>query len=253
MGDESIGAYDLPERVRRYDADMDIMHPLRGEMIDVALGALPFQATRSLRALDLGVGTGVFSKKLLEKYPSSAVTAVDGAAAMLELARARLGELAQHVEWVLSDFRVLPETLLTADRFDVILSSYALHHLNTEEKLAVLTSVIRALKPGGWLLNADLVVAEDPAVERRIQEIRVQTVTERAPAGDDRFSTAEVTRRFLDDLEAKEQDQPQTLSEDIRIIKVAGIANAEVFWKELREVVIGGFKVPGSCAQPDWE
>lgn len=238
----SVEAYDLPERVRRYDGDMDIMHPLRGKMIDAALGVLPFQTTCSLRALDLGVGTGVFSKRLLEKHPNSEVVAVDGAAAMLELAKTRLGELSQRVDWVLSDFRTMPETIVTPDAFDVVISSYALHHLNAQEKLAVLKSVVGALKPGGWLLNADLVVAEDPDVERRIQEIRVQAVTARAPAWDDRFSSTAATRRFLDDLEAKEQDQPQTLSEDIRIIKASGITNAEVFWKEHREVVIGGFK-----------
>jgi hypothetical protein len=67
MHSDSVEAYDLPERVRRYDADMDIMHPLRWKMIEVALELLPFHQTRSLMALDLGVGTGVFSKQFLEK------------------------------------------------------------------------------------------------------------------------------------------------------------------------------------------
>ena len=38
---DSVEAYDPPERVRRYDADMDIMHPLRLKMIDVALELFP--------------------------------------------------------------------------------------------------------------------------------------------------------------------------------------------------------------------
>ncbi|MDA2925156.1 hypothetical protein MYX65_11005 [Acidobacteria bacterium AH-259-L09] len=58
MNSDSVKAYDLPERVRTYDADMDIMHPLRWKMIEVALEILPFHQTQSLRALDLGVGTG---------------------------------------------------------------------------------------------------------------------------------------------------------------------------------------------------
>ena len=37
MTGDSITAYDLPERVARYDADMDIMHPNRYQMIRVAL------------------------------------------------------------------------------------------------------------------------------------------------------------------------------------------------------------------------
>ena len=242
MHSDSVEAYDLPERVRRYDADMDIMHPLRWKMIEVALELLPFHQTRSLRALDLGVGTGVFSKQLLEKYANSKVVAIDGAASMLELAKSRLGGLSQRVEWVLSDFRTMSTTVIRPDTFDVVISSYALHHLNAQEKLAVLKSVVRAIKPGGWFLNADLVMAEAPNLERRIQEIRVKAITDRAPAQDKRFYSTDATKQFLDDLEATEQDQPQTLNQDMRILRESGITNAEVFWKEYREVVIGGSK-----------
>jgi tRNA (cmo5U34)-methyltransferase len=243
MHSDSVKAYDIPERVRTYDADMDIMHPLRWKMIEVALEVLPFQQTQSLRALDLGVGTGLFSKRFLEKYPNSKVVAIDGAASMLELAKSRLGNLAQRVECVLSDLQTIPTTVTRHDTFDVVISSYALHHLNAQEKLAVLKSVVRAIKPTGWFLNADIVVAEAPDVERRIQEIRVEAVTDRAPAQDKRFRSTDATRQFLDDLEATEQDQPQTLDKDMRILRESGIISAEVFWKEYREAVIGGQKV----------
>jgi trans-aconitate 2-methyltransferase len=242
MHSDSVEAYDLPERVHAYDADMDIMHPLRWKMIEIALEVLPFKQARSLKALDLGVGTGVFSKRLLEQYPNSKVVALDGAASMLELAKARIGGLAQRVEWVLADFQTMPTTVTRPETFDVVISSYSLHHLNALEKLAVLKSVVQAIKPAGWFLNADIVVAETPEVERRIQEIRVEAITARAPAEDKRFRNCAATRKFLDDLEATEQDQPQTSDKDIRILRESGITNAEVFWKEYRETVIGGTK-----------
>jgi len=110
------------------------------------------------------------------------------------------------------------------------------------EKLAVLKSVVQAIKPAGWFLNADLMEAEAPEVERRIQEIRVEAVTHRAPAKDQRFCSNDATRQFLDDLEATEQDQPLTLDKDMRILRESGIANAEVFWEEYREAAIGGTK-----------
>ncbi|MCP5042966.1 MAG: class I SAM-dependent methyltransferase [bacterium] len=240
MHSDSIEAYDLPERVRAYDADMDVMHPLRWKMIEIALEVLPFQQGRALRALDLGVGTGVFSKRLLEKYPNSTVVAIDGAASMLQLAEARLGKLAQRVEWVQADFRSIPDAFTEPGTFDVAISSYALHHLDTREKLAALKTVVQAMKPGGWFMNADIVIAAASDVEQRIQEMRVQAVTDRAPADDERFCSARATRQFLDDLEEAEHDRPQTLAEDMRVLRESGIASAEVFWREYREVVIGG-------------
>lgn len=242
MDSSSVEAYDLPERVQTYDADMDIMHPLRWKMIEIALEVLPFRQTCSLRALDLGAGTGVLSKLFLEKYPNSKVVAIDGAAMMLELAKSRLGGLAQRVEWVQANFQTMPTSVTKPDTFDVVISSYALHHLNAREKFTVLKSVVQAIKPAGWFLNMDIVVAQASDVERRIQEIRVEAVTDRAPTQDKRFCKTDATREFLDALETAEQDQPLTLEEDMRIIRESGIINAEVFWKEYREAVIGGTK-----------
>ena len=89
METDSADAYDIPRRARTYDSDMDIMHPLRTKMIDVALTVLPFDRMRSLTVLDLGIGTGFFSKCFLENHPNSRIVAIDGAAAMLEVARSR--------------------------------------------------------------------------------------------------------------------------------------------------------------------
>ena len=146
------------------------------------------------------------------------------------------------MEWVLSDFKAVPTAATEGETLDVVISSYALHHLNAQEKLTVLKSAVHAMKPGGWLLNADIVVAAAPNVERRIQEIRVEAVTDRAPRQDTRFCGTNETRKFLDDLEQTEQDKPLTLDEDLRILRESGIADAEVFWKEHREAVVGGPK-----------
>lgn len=41
MDKNSIAAYDLPDRVASYDVDMEIMHPNRSKMVDIALEILP--------------------------------------------------------------------------------------------------------------------------------------------------------------------------------------------------------------------
>jgi hypothetical protein len=55
MTERSIAAYDVSERVERYDADMELMHPNRSKMVQVALEVLPFPKTAPLRAIDLGM------------------------------------------------------------------------------------------------------------------------------------------------------------------------------------------------------
>jgi trans-aconitate 2-methyltransferase len=110
MDQRSIDAYDLPQRVASYDADMEVMHPNRGKMIQVALEVLPFPKDAALRALDLGIGTGYFTQRFLAHYPNSEVIAIDGAKAMIDLAKVRLGSLCGQVDFRVGDFRRLDQT-----------------------------------------------------------------------------------------------------------------------------------------------
>jgi SAM-dependent methyltransferase len=239
----SVRAYDAAHRVQAYDADMDIMHPLRSKMVAVALEVLPFDRQAELRGLDLGVGTGFFTSRFLELFPRASVVAVDGAEAMLSSCKARLGEDATRVEFLISDFQKLGRGDIPGGPVDVVFSSYALHHLSAAEKRRLIESALDWLKPAGWFVNADLVVAKDRAVEQRIQRLRVEGVVARAKDGDPRFRTADATRAFLDQLEAGEKDQPLPLVEDLAIAREAGLASVELFWKEYREAVWGGPKV----------
>lgn len=242
MKSGSIAAYDSPERVARYDADMGIMHPNRGKMIEIALEVLPFDPEEHLRAIDLGVGTGYFTSCFLQRFPGATATAIDGAASMIDLARARLAANATRATFVVADIKELPEDVAAPSSVDVVFSSYTLHHLNLAEKRRVIHQSLAFLRPHGWFVNADLVVAEHGSVEERIQRLRVAGIVQRAPEGDPRFDDATSTRCFLDDLERTEQDRPLTLTEDLRLLKDAGLESVEVFWKEYREVVIGGPK-----------
>jgi ubiquinone/menaquinone biosynthesis C-methylase UbiE len=242
MQSESIKAYGIASRVSAYDRDMRIMHPLRSKMAEVALEVLPFTPQDSLQALDLGVGTGLLTTGFLERFPLSQVIAVDGAEAMIDLCRERLGAKSGQVTFLVADFRSLSAGQVKAESLDVVLSAFALHHLTGTEKKAVIAEALRWLKPGGWFVNADLVVAQSPEVERRIQELRVAGVTARAPDGDARFATQGATRAFLDQLEAAEQDQPLSLAADLELARAAGLSSVEVFWKEYREAVWGGPK-----------
>ncbi len=242
MSRRSIDAYNLGKRVAAYDADMDIMHPNRSKMVEVALEVLPFGSDARLMGLDLGIGTGYFTGRFLEAFPQAEIHAVDGAKTMIDLARTRLGGQGSQVSFHVGDFRDLGQLLAGVDTFDVVFSSYALHHLTRDEKVSVVRTAVALLPPGGWFVNADIVIADAPEVEERIQEIRVDGIVERARGIDPRFRDRKATRRFIDELEAKEGDQPLTLNDDMQVLRDAGLRDVAVYWLEYREAVTGGRK-----------
>jgi ubiquinone/menaquinone biosynthesis C-methylase UbiE len=242
MTERSIGAYDASQRVESYDADMELMHPNRSKMVQVALEVLPFPKTAALHAIDLGMGTGYFTERFLNHFPNSQVLGIDGAQTMIDLASERLRSLASRVQFVTGDFRSLQQLAGGAGTADVVFSAYALHHLNRPDKEAVLRQVVELLAPEGWFVNADLIIADSPEVESRVQQLRVAGIVERAGGSDNRFVDSASTRRFLDDLEANEGDQPLTLAEDLDVLRSSGLKNVSTFWLEYRELVSGGQK-----------
>ena len=115
------------------------------------------------------------------------------------------------VEFAIGDFRKLQELAPGAGAADVVFSAYALHHLSRPDKETVVRKVVELLVPGGWFVNADLIVADSRELESRLQEIRVAGIVERAHGSDNRFADSASTRQFLANLERKEADQPLTL------------------------------------------
>src|SRR5258708_15268760 len=184
MTEQSIAAYDVSQRVKTYDAEMELMRPNRSKMVQVGIEVLPFPRTAALRAIDLGIGTGYFTKQFLNHFPNSKVLGIDGAQAMVELAKARLRSLASRVQFVIGDFRHLRQLAPDAGTADVVFSAYALHHLSRPDKEKVLRAVVELLVPGRWVINADLTVADSPDLESRLQELRVAGIVERAGGSD---------------------------------------------------------------------
>ena len=246
MEHQSIDAYDLPRRVASYDGDTELMHPNRSRMVGVALDVLPQPRAAPLRALDLGVGTGYFTQRFLEFFPSSRVVAIDGAQRMVDMAKTRLGASANRVDFRIGDFRNRKYLAADTPAFDVIFSSYSLHHLTRDEKEAVIRQALGLLRPGGWFLNADLVVADSAEMESRIQQIRVDGIVGRANGTDERFRDAVATRRFLDELEARDADQPLTLLEDLNQ------SQGENYMLRLRERRAGARRHAPTMWIPPW-
>lgn len=106
--------------------------------------------------LELGVGTGETSRRVLDAHPAARLDGIDGSEEMLDAARATLAgrPVALH--------RAQLEAPLPAGPFDLVVSALAVHHLDGPAKADLFTRVRSALRPGGRFVLADVVVPDDP-------------------------------------------------------------------------------------------
>jgi L-threonylcarbamoyladenylate synthase len=112
------------------------------------------------RILELGTGTGVTSKLLLERHPEGFLTGIDSSLEMLNAARGQLP--AERVE--LRVGRIEEE--LPSGPFDLVASALCVHHLDAGEKARLFAQVRARLPPGGRFVLADVVLPTDPADAR---------------------------------------------------------------------------------------
>ena len=106
------------------------------------------------RVLELGVGTGQTSRRVLGLHPEAKLVGIDESAGMLAVASADL----------IADLRVsrLEDPLPEGD-FDLVVSALAVHHLDGPGKADLFARVAARLRPGGRFVLGDVVVPDDPA------------------------------------------------------------------------------------------
>jgi tRNA (cmo5U34)-methyltransferase len=118
------------------------------ELQDRAVEAIPFEPSR---VLELGIGTGETTRRLLDRFPNAEVTGVDASAKMASRVRA-LGVQAR----VARIEKALPE-----GPWDLVIGVLSVHHLTGEQKRALFLAVREQSRS---LVLGDQVTAEKHAL-----------------------------------------------------------------------------------------
>ena len=207
----NLNEYATAKHALKYLARADrIPHRTEGEAI-----LLEFIPQQVGRILDLGTGDGrLLALVRLDRTDAEAI-ALDFSPTMLEATRKRF----QGDDRVRVIEHNLDETLPDLGPFDVIVSSFAIHHCTDQRKKALYAEIHAALSPGGVFCNLEHV----------------------APA------TAALHARFLRALEITEADEDPsnklaTVESQLQWLREIGFADVDCHWKWLELALLGGTK-----------
>lgn len=150
-----------------YDREVcDETHPIRsGYQAVIDWVAQEASITADSIVLDLGAGTGNTSQtiKTVRK-----LICVDVSSKMMELAKTKLDHLA-NVQYVKADF--FEYFIGIVPKFDVIISTYAIHHLTDAEKYLLFEKCYQHLQPGGRAVWGDLMFLNKVEKQNIIQDL----------------------------------------------------------------------------------
>ncbi len=212
-----------------FDQIMLKLIPYYPAMIDALVSAVPFESDRSIRVLDVGSGTGNITERVLRRFPSARGTCLDFSEKMIAISRHKLRAF-PNVNFAVGDCR----EFAWPERYDAIVSSLALHHLETDiERTTFHSRAFAALNPGGCFWNADVIVAESESMQSTFLEKWKE------------FMRRSVSEQEIDEVwlrRYREEDHPVRLSSHLGWLKDAGFRDVDVIWKYYNFAVYGGVK-----------
>ena len=158
----SVAAH-LGIKTGEYDQQILTFIPFYTEILDAAAGALDALDRPARVLVDLGTGSGALAARCVKRLRGVRVVGIDSDAAMLGMARKRLGA---RLTTVVGNFESAP-----IPACDVVTGSFSLHHVaKPAAKLAVFRRAYAALRPGGMLIDADCMLNAHPRLAARDHE-----------------------------------------------------------------------------------
>ena len=162
------------EHAASYDGQFAKLAPVRDALhllTRIVLSDLPTDA----RILCIGVGTGKELIDLAQAFPQWRFTAVEPAAPMLDVCRQRAEEcgVASRCTFHEGYLDSLPES----DSFDAATCILVSHFIiRVEERCSFFRQIAARLRPGGYLVNADIACNMSTSAYESLLEVWMQTL-----------------------------------------------------------------------------
>jgi len=217
-----------------YDDWMKKALPNYDDLFGSAQKLIPFAPDLPIDVLDLGAGTGLFSKHILAKYPHAKFVLYDLADKMLEVAKDRFQACLSQFEFVIGDYR----TLRAAHDFDVVISSLSIHHLTDDEKQTLFRTIYGVLRKPGLFINIDQIRGETAYLREVYWNYWLTQVRQRE-SSETRIQES-IDRRVGYDRDA-------LLADQLRWLKGAGFANVDCVYKNFFVGVFLAMKEEGTA------
>ncbi len=210
------------QHAEEYDKIRKLIIPCFDDLYNITTD-LASSKKENPKILDLGAGTGLLTKYLFEKYPEAGFTLVDLSEEMLKLAKNRFKAF-NNFKYVIADYVEYDFN----DKFDIIVSSLSIHHLEDQDKEKLYKKVYDALSPEGIFLNADQVIGPTPYIDESYQRNWVKKIDENNFKGPEKDTA----------IERMKFDKPATLEDNLKWLRNCGFEDIDVYYKYYNFVVL---------------
>lgn len=192
-----------------------------------------------IQTFEIGCGSGITTKFLLEADPRLHIVAIDSEPKMLHTFRKNLvsWQAENRVDLVESDAFKYIKTI-DDNTFDAVASGFVLHNFETGIRDQLISEIYRILKPGGIFVNADKYAHDDPVKRAEIYKKQIERYDIYDTIGRSDYKkewVAHMDRDEKDDLVFFEGKAKEYMTK-------IGFKNVKTNYREMMEAVVSGVK-----------
>lgn len=167
--------WDFDGWAKNYDKDVKIdigslkIYKNYEVILDTVFEKATGNIDKEVEILEIGVGTGNLANRFLSE--GFHITGLDQSREMLNVAKEKFPKLKLR----LGEFLKIP---FENNTFDIIVSTYAFHHLNEKEKGVAIKEMLRILKKHGKIIIGDLMFQNEKQKQKIIKNLTKKQIDE---------------------------------------------------------------------------
>lgn len=191
--------------------------------------------------LDLGCGDGFLGHFIHQLYPTSHGVFLDCSEEMIHKARQRDQESLS--EFIVCDFGETNwfETIKTADKFDLIISGFSIHHISNEKKKRIYQDIFNLLKPNGIFLNLEHVASPADNLEELFADLFDDGMIDyQKHIGDEK--TKDEIKEIYHDPNHKKLNKLESVETQCDWLRKIGFSEVDCYMKIFELALFGGIK-----------
>ena len=242
MDDFESSGWSSAEGSREYRDTADLIIQQRGTLLRM-LGSFYRTFVAGVgrrRILDLGCGDGVLTETLFAQDRQIEATLVDGSTDMLDAAKDRLARFPV-TEYREITFDQIIAGNFQSEPFDLVASSFAIHHLVLANKAILFGKILELLRPGGHFVNIDVALAD----HRPYTDWYFQLWQEWIMRRKSRLALEADMAHVPEEARAKPENHFDTLRSQLEALESTGFVDVECHYRQGLFCIYGG-KAPRS-------
>jgi ubiquinone/menaquinone biosynthesis C-methylase UbiE len=231
-----------PEAAETYARTVDLLVPQRKEILSIISRLAIELGSENPEVIDLGCGLGDVTAEIVKLKPDVKVLMVDFSDEMIKRSSERFGDN-KNITVAKQDLNQGISSITNDEKFDAVVSCFALHHMEFENRIKLYSEIHAVLKEGGLFINGDLFKEDSPIIDEWEfdQNMASLLLVLKEKLGQD-WTFDELKLNRLEHGK-KMGDKPGTIWDMYHDMKAAGFGYVDCVWKFRNLAIMAASKI----------